>query len=162
MSIPGAASHEPTLPVAIFAMLSLLLFAGPAWAGPDIWTGGGPPGAAIRAVLVDPITPATIYVGTVGSGVFKSTDSGATWAPGRSHRPIATRTIRSIVAGPPGTTLYAGADNAVDATNGVFQSIDGGTTWTPLCASSPRTGRCRRWRGTAPFSMRARGKTELL
>ena len=58
----------------------MLLFAGAASAGLNSWTGTGPDGGPIRSVLVDPTSPGTIYVGTAGSGVFKSTDGGATWA----------------------------------------------------------------------------------
>jgi photosystem II stability/assembly factor-like uncharacterized protein len=31
-------------------------------------------------LLVDPRTPATLYAGTAGDGVWRSTDSGSTWA----------------------------------------------------------------------------------
>src|SRR5262245_40353197 len=118
--------------VIAFRVLALLLvLAGTAWAGNGIWTGNGPTGAATRAVLVDPAAPSTTYVGTVGSGVFKSIDTGATWVQTDPTGPIATRTVRSLVFGPPGT-IYAGSDNAVDSQNGVFQSVNGGATWTPL------------------------------
>src|SRR5687767_14200934 len=99
----------------MFAIVSplacvMLLFAGAATAGNDTWTGTGPAGAAVRAVLVDP-TPGstTIYIGTVGSGVFKSTNGGATWAQSDPAGPLATRTVRSLVFGAAGT-IYAGID----------------------------------------------------
>jgi Abnormal spindle-like microcephaly-assoc'd, ASPM-SPD-2-Hydin len=118
--------------IAVFAILSLSLFVGSAWAGPNTWTGGGPTGAAIRAVLVDPLTPSTIYVGTVGSGVFKSINNGATWTKlVDASGTLATRTIRAIVISATGT-LYAGADNGVGAPIGVFQSDDGGVSWVSI------------------------------
>jgi len=138
--------------IAVLAVLSLSLLVGPASAGPGAWTGGGPTAAAIRAVLVDPIAPNNIYVGTVGSGVFRSTDNGATWAQADPTGPIATRTIRSIVAGAPGI-LYAGADNAVDSTNGVFQSINNGATWTPLSPQpANRKVQSLAWDGTVLYA----------
>ena len=120
--------------IAFLAILSLSLFVAPAWAGTNTWTGTGPDGGPIRSVLVDPTTPNIIYVGTGGSGVFKSTDSGTSWTQldplGITTLP--TRTVRSLVFGANFSTIYAGADNAVDDTNGVFQSIDSGATWTAI------------------------------
>jgi hypothetical protein len=103
-------------------------------------------------VLVDPIQPNVVYVGTIGSGVFKSVDNGVNWAQADPTGPISTRTIRSIVAGAPGT-LYAGADNAVDSTNGVFQSVNNGTTWTPL-SSQPANRKVQSlaWDGTVLYA----------
>ena len=51
-----------------------------AYAGPGVWTSGGPYGGDILALAINPTTPATLYAGTSGGGVFKSTDSGGTWA----------------------------------------------------------------------------------
>ena len=117
--------------IAVLAVLSVSVFVGSAWAGPNTWTGGGPAGAAIRAVLVDPLTPSTIYVGTVGSGVLKSIDNGLTWSDPDPTRRLATRTIRAIAISDTGT-LYAGADDEVDAQTGVFQSDDDGVSWTRI------------------------------
>src|SRR5262249_8873406 len=104
------------------------------WAGPNAWTADGPAGGSIRAVLVDPTTPTTVYVGTVGSGVFKSIDGGATWVQSDPTGPTATKTIRSLVIDTASGTLYAGADNAVDSSAGVFKSLDSGNSWAPLPA----------------------------
>jgi hypothetical protein len=35
--------------------------------------------AAVRAFVVDPVTPGTLYAGTHGGGVLKSTDGGSSW-----------------------------------------------------------------------------------
>ena len=78
--------------VAVATVWSML--SGSAWAGPNVWTGGGPEGAAIRAVLVE--SPTTIYAGTVGSGVFKSANGGATWAQTEPAGSLATRTVRAL------------------------------------------------------------------
>ena len=55
-----------------------------------------------------PITPSTLYAGTDGGGVFKSTDAGATWSGGQ-HRAAQYSTSSpwpSIPTRP--STLYAG------------------------------------------------------
>ncbi|HZF12577.1 MAG TPA: hypothetical protein VFE33_27625 [Thermoanaerobaculia bacterium] len=38
-------------------------------------------GLTVNALLVDAATPTTLYAGTSGQGVWRSTDRGATWAP---------------------------------------------------------------------------------
>ena len=40
---------------------------------------GGPPGGIVRVLAIDPSAPATLYAGTEGNGVFKSTNGGAGW-----------------------------------------------------------------------------------
>jgi hypothetical protein len=52
---------------------------------------GGPPGGDVRALAIDPVTPATIYAGMWGGGVFKSTNGGTSWtsaSSGFSSEPI--------------------------------------------------------------------------
>lgn len=59
-----------------------------------------------------------IYMGTVGSKVYRSSDDGATWTilyPNASY-------IRGILISPNGS-VFLGANN------GVFRSTDNGTTW---------------------------------
>jgi hypothetical protein len=50
-----------------------------AYAGPGVWTTGGPYGGYVIALAVDPTSPATVYAGT-RAGIFRSHDSGRTWA----------------------------------------------------------------------------------
>ena len=130
------------------------LLAGPASAGVDVWTRGGLEGAAIRSVLVDPASPATIYVGTLGSGVFKSTDGGATWAPAGAAQ-LAGRTVRALVTDwPTGTTIYAGVEDAVNAANGgVFKTVNGGTSWDLMDAGlSNKKVQALAWDGTSLYA----------
>jgi hypothetical protein len=42
-------------------------------AGLDVWTPIGPEGAIVYALAIDPLTPATLYTGTFGGGVFAIT-----------------------------------------------------------------------------------------
>jgi len=74
-------------------------------------------------LTIDPATPATLYAGVDGSGVYKSIDSGATWTaaitqPGNSA-------IRALAVKPgDSTTLYAATYG-----NGVFKSVNSGDSW---------------------------------
>jgi hypothetical protein len=66
---------------ALVLICAAVLVAGvrPAHAGINVWTSHGPGREAVNAVVIDPTTSTTLYVGTAGGGVFKSTDSGGTW-----------------------------------------------------------------------------------
>lgn len=72
----------------------------------------------VRTIAIDPRAPSTLYAGTAGSGIFKTTDSGQSWVsanlPGAS---VATITIGADSA------LYAGTRGKI------YQSVDGGKTW---------------------------------
>lgn len=48
-------------------------------AGINKWTSLRPYGGSIKALAIDPQNPCTLYAGTLVSGVFKSTDAGASW-----------------------------------------------------------------------------------
>lgn len=112
--------------VMIGVALSLLPARG--HAGINRWTSIGPslqPGSgSIKAIAVDPSSPATIYAGAYAEGVYKTTDGGATWTPvnnGISHPFVAALAIDPQAP----TTLYAGM-----AWNyGLYKSIDGGASW---------------------------------
>ena len=100
-----------------------LLFSTVAYAGAGVWTSGGPYGGEIRALAINPASPGTVYAGTYEGGVFKSTDSGGTWAVASTG--LTNPDIRAVVINPViPTTLYAGTYGG-----GVFKSIDSGGTW---------------------------------
>src|SRR6266849_2940626 len=77
---------------------------------------------SIQALAIDPQTPNTLYAGTQGGGVFKSTDGGVNW-----NSTNLTNVIISALAISPQapTILYAGT-----ISSGARISADGGKTWT--------------------------------
>ncbi len=81
---------------------------------------------SVSVLLPDPANGETVYVGTTGSGVWKTTDSAETWKPvntGLSDSPIwALGTDQNS------QTIYA-ATNA-----GVFKTSNDGDTWSPTTA----------------------------
>ena len=84
-------------------------------------------GASVFSIVFDPITPATMYVGT-GNGVFKSTDSGSTWSPLNNFGLQFPPNVRALAIHPTTTsTIYAGTFG-----NGMFKTTNGGTNWTPI------------------------------
>jgi hypothetical protein len=90
----------------------------------SFWMTHGP-NKAIRALVIDPSTPGTLYAGGDQGTVFKSTDSGSSWTPANSGLPATT--VRSLAIDPTSpTTLYAGTGG-----NGAYKTTDGGASWSP-------------------------------
>src|ERR1700682_2504147 len=59
----------------------------------------------VQALAIDPVTPGTLYEGTIDRGVFKSTDGGANWTSIRA----ADAGVTSIVINPvTPSTVYVG------------------------------------------------------
>ena len=94
----------------------------------------------IHAIAVDPTNTSTVYAGASGGGVWKTTDSGATWAPKSDYQSslaIGTLTID------PNNNLHIIAGTGIDPIgvldyygNGLLISTDGGDTWTETGSST--------------------------
>ena len=50
------------------------------------------PGTTVQALVINPSTPTIVYAGTLGDGVFKSTNAGGSWTAA-----IYTAAIRAAV-----------------------------------------------------------------
>ncbi len=48
-------------------------------APPETWIPIGPRTGEVKALAIDPAAPATLYAGTFGGGLYRTTDAGATW-----------------------------------------------------------------------------------
>jgi hypothetical protein len=106
------------------------------------WTSLGPGniGGRIRSILINPGTPATMLVGSVSGGIWRTTNGGTTWAPVNDF--MANLAIGSMAATPNDfNVMYAGtgegfynADRIRGA--GVFKSTDGGLTWSQLASTT--------------------------
>ncbi len=107
----------------------------------DAWESLGPGnvGGRTRVLRFRPGTPSTMYMGAVAGGVWRSTDSGANWAPIGDLAPNIAITAMAIDTSNP-DRMFVGTGEGyfnVDAVRGVgiFQSLDGGLTWTHLAAT---------------------------
>lgn len=106
--------------------------------GPSAWTSIGPGniGGRIRSIVIHPTTPSTMWIGSVGGGVWKTTNSGASWSTTTDW--IANLAVTSIVMDPAHTnTLYAGTGEGFRngdgiRGDGIFKTTDGGATWLQL------------------------------
>jgi hypothetical protein len=96
-----------------------------------LWTEAAAIGCAVlgntfaggaSALAVDPQSANTVYAGTNGSGVYKSTNGGAGWSGG------GTGAVKSLAVDPhTPAIIYAGTDDL-----GVLKSTDGGMTWSAV------------------------------
>lgn len=87
------------------------------------WTATTTPGNPdIRDLAIDTsVSPAAIYAGTAGSGVYMSTDGGDNWSAVNTG--LTSTTINAV-----GTGLNSGTAFAATAT-GLFKSTNYGTSW---------------------------------
>lgn len=111
-----------SLPITLFCMVFSLM----AQAGLDTWTAYGPEGGLIQAVSIDAASPNIIYAGSANNGIYRSTDSGASWS--EINNGLATLDIQVITIDPNlSTTLYAGT-----AIGGIYKSTNSGDTWVSI------------------------------
>ena len=80
--------------------------------------------------------PNTYYFGSVGGGVWKTSNGGITWKPIFDSQPIASIGALAVAPSNP-NILYVGAGEAdfrSDLTygNGVYKSTDAGNTWSNI------------------------------
>ena len=106
------------------------------------WTGVGPGniGGRIRSLLIDPATPATMYLGGVAGGVWKTTNAGTTWTALTDL--LSNLAVCSMAMDPKNSSvLYAGTGEGyynVDAVRGagIFKTINAGANWTQLASTA--------------------------
>ncbi|MFA6978135.1 MAG: T9SS type A sorting domain-containing protein [Ignavibacteriaceae bacterium] len=108
------------------------------------WVERGPAnvGGRTRGIVVDAddVTKNTWYVGSVGGGIWKTTNAGTTWRDLTAQLPnLSTTTLAQAQSNR--NILYAGTGEGffnADAIsgNGIFKSTDRGETWTQLEATT--------------------------
>lgn len=108
------------------------------------WTSIGPGniGGRIRTIAIHPTLPTSIFAGGVSGGIWKSSNSGASWTPVNDF--MANLAISSIVFDPSNSnTMYAGTGESFAGDGvrgfGVFKSVDGGVSWSLLSGTNPTT-----------------------
>jgi photosystem II stability/assembly factor-like uncharacterized protein len=87
----------------------------------------------VEVAVADPGDSSVIYAGTMGGGVFKSVDSGATWH--RSSTGMTSSPVYGFVPDPVSpSVLYASTDS------GIQKSANGGATWSLILAGGQYMG----------------------
>ncbi|HEX5682588.1 MAG TPA: dockerin [Ideonella sp.] len=132
----------------------------------DHWThvalpfalGGNNPGRAIgERLVVDPNKPSTLFFGSREAGLWKSADSGRTWAQVSALSPVKMTPDQVSAAGGSGKgvgvvvfdtgtkgsgtatpTIYAAISpdyvNAAGLSSSLYRSTDAGVSWAPVAA----------------------------
>ena len=93
-------------------------------------------GGRVNAVSGVPGQPNTFYFGSVGGGVWKTTNAGRTWTPVFDSQPIGSIGAIGVAPSNP-NVVYVGTGEAdmrsqISYGNGMYKSIDGGKTWRHL------------------------------
>lgn len=119
-SIEGQTVRVRSISLACFLLtlsLSSFCFATPSHAA---WTHISPNGGTVNSLAIDPADSQIVYAGTLGGGVFKTTNGGTSWKPVNTG--LANTDIRSLAIDPTDTRIvYAGAYSG-----GVFKTTNGG------------------------------------
>lgn len=104
--------------------------AGVSWVPTDL---GVVSDKGVTDVAIDPKTPGTVYVGVDGAGIYKSTDSGATWTELTGSLPAdhIGRISLALSSSNP-NVLYAAFVSDQGKLSGLFTSKDAGATWIAL------------------------------
>jgi len=107
------------------------------------WRSIGPFRAGrVNGVAGVPGQPSVFYSGSVGGGVWKTTNAGRTWFPIFDSQPIAS--IGAIAVAPSNTNVvYVGTGEAdmrsqISFGNGMYKSVDAGRTWTHIGLEATR------------------------
>jgi hypothetical protein len=104
------------------------------------WRGPGNVGGRIRSIAIHPTNPQVMWVGSVGGGIWKTTDGGASWQPLDDF--MANLAVSTLAIDPTNpNVLYAGTGEGFynpDSLRGagIFKTTDGGATWTQLSSTA--------------------------
>lgn len=93
-------------------------------------------GGRVNAVTGVPGQPTVFYFGSVGGGVWKSTNAGRNWSPIFDSQPVGSIGAIAVAPSRP-ETIYVGTGEAdmrsqIAYGNGMYKSTDAGETWTHI------------------------------
>jgi photosystem II stability/assembly factor-like uncharacterized protein len=93
-------------------------------------------GGRVVAVAGVPGSATTFYFGSVGGGVWRTTDAGVVWKPIFDGQPIASIGALAVAPSDP-KVVYAGTGESdiranLSSGDGVYKSTDGGQTWANI------------------------------
>ncbi|MFZ0217695.1 MAG: glycosyl hydrolase [Candidatus Dormiibacterota bacterium] len=84
-------------------------------------------GTAPRCLAADPANPERIWCGTVGGGLWRTADGGATWQPAGDG--LSTSDVSAVAVAPGEAAVYAGINPSA-----IWRTEDAGQRWEELAA----------------------------
>lgn len=116
---------------ALAFLISVFLLAESAVAQSDFWQqANGPLGATVEKVVVNPVND-DIFIYIAENGIFRSTDSGASWFQ-TTGAGLANVTLNTLAFNESGD-LFAGTSG------GIYRSSDNGESWQLVYSGTNRT-----------------------
>jgi photosystem II stability/assembly factor-like uncharacterized protein len=94
----------------------------------------------VTDLVIDPTNPAILYAAVRGSGVYKSTNSGAGWTLQGTGFATAMQRINLAIAPSAPGTLYASVQGSGSSLAGIWRTTDGAATWTQATATNASCG----------------------
>lgn len=107
--------------------------------GPLTWTRDFNNAGRVYALVVDPANQSVLYSAGPDSGIYKTTNAGASWFA--SNNGLTYRAIQALAISPSDpNVLYAGTDQFGGQHKGVYVTTDGGLHWTLTSGSMADSG----------------------
>jgi photosystem II stability/assembly factor-like uncharacterized protein len=122
--------QEPDLPGRLFALTNLGAFVSPDHGARWRRLAIAEPGTGVSALVIDPFDAPLMYAGTIGKGIYKSTDGGTTWKPDNAGPDVRLETadVYDLALDPAHPNTIFGTASAL----GVIRSTDAGAQWHSL------------------------------
>lgn len=126
-----------TVAASVFAQYDPSLYSGLRWRMIGPFRGG-----RVNAVSGVVGQPDTFYFGSVGGGVWKTSNAGRTWTPVFDSATVASIGAIGVSASNP-STIYVGTGepdmrDSIQFGDGVYKSTDAGKTWTHVGLESTK------------------------
>ena len=110
------------------------------------WLGPGTSAAGSASIVIRPDRPDTMFAGSAGGGIWRTTNGGATWAPVDDFMPVLS--VSSLVINPANpAVMFAGTGRALKATPSPAPAFSG--AWM----AAPRGRSCRPRRARRPSAL---------
>lgn len=103
------------------------------------WLGPGNIGGRVRSMIIDPLNPQNMWLGSVSGGIWQSSNGGNSWAPVDDF--MANLAVSCMAITPDRQYLFAGTGEGFPGAlfyqgEGIFRSGDMGQTWQQLTATN--------------------------